>query len=86
MNTGAMTPREQKLAQLPYVALLPYEDKKYALRLIQKGIDETLLHFWYNVKILVAYKDLPASVLDNDLKRMRTTYPQFADDIESWTK
>jgi len=86
MNIGAMTDRERKLAQLHYVVELPYEEKKGALRLIQKGVDETLLHFWYNVKILKAYSHLPAPVLENDLKRMQKTYPQFADEIVTWTK
>lgn len=83
MNMGAFTDRERRLAQLHYIVLLPYEEKKDALRLIQRGIDETLLHFWYNV-YQGHYKNLPQAVLERDIQRMCDTYPQFADDIKTW--
>lgn len=85
MNSGALTDRERRLYRLPYIVELPYEDKKEATKLIVRGIDETLLHFWYNVRT-GCYDNFHSAVLKKDIERMQTTYPQFDRDIIHWTQ
>lgn len=85
MNSGALTGNERRLSRLSYIATLPYEEKQEALRLIMRGIDETLLHFWYNVRS-GCYGNLPITVIQTDIEKMRATYPAFEKDINHWTQ
>lgn len=84
MDTNALTGQQQRLARLPYIASLPFNDKRDALKLIMRGIDETLLHFWYNVRTGNYAKLNTNNVLDTDTRRMMATYPQFEWDIKAW--
>lgn len=74
---------ELRLRKLPFIKALPYELMVEATKLIQRGADETLLHFWRDLKYR-AYNGKPASVLEKATAAMKKKHPAFADDIDRW--
>lgn len=73
-----------KVRNADFLSELEYSDRLEAERIIDKGAEVALLHFWFNLITGKYFGLLPLEKVWIDADRFSKKYPEFAEDILKW--